>query len=55
MKKDGRHQPYQLLPDLSPEEFEALKADIAQRGVQIPVDRDEHGHLLGSGVNGINP
>lgn len=32
----GPHR-WQLLPDLSPEEFEALKADIAANGVRVPV------------------
>src|SRR5690606_21604024 len=39
-------QPYQLLPSLSPDEYEALKADIAARGVQVPVEYDEHGKIL---------
>jgi hypothetical protein len=37
---------YQLLPDMSPAEFEALKADIAQRGVVVPIDVDENGEIL---------
>jgi site-specific DNA-methyltransferase (adenine-specific) len=37
---------YQVLPDLPPEEFEALKADIAQRGVQYAVIQDEKGNTL---------
>jgi ParB-like chromosome segregation protein Spo0J len=37
---------YQLMPDMSPAEFEALKADIAQRGVVVPIDIDEHGDIL---------
>ena len=32
--------PWQLLPDLSTDEFEALKADIAARGVIVPVVLD---------------
>jgi site-specific DNA-methyltransferase (adenine-specific) len=32
----GPHR-WQLLPDLSPEEFAALKADIATNGVRVPV------------------
>src|SRR4051794_14618295 len=32
--------PYQLLPPLSADEFEELKADIALRGVLIPVEID---------------
>src|SRR5690606_31592931 len=37
---------YQVLPELSAEEYEALKADIAQRGVQVPVEYDEDGNIL---------
>jgi len=37
---------YQILPELSAEEYEALKADIAQRGVQVPVEYDEDGNIL---------
>jgi ParB-like chromosome segregation protein Spo0J len=37
---------YQLMPDMSPAEFEALKADIAQRGVMVPIDVDESGEIL---------
>ncbi len=37
---------YQLLPDLTTEEYEALKADIAARGVQVPVEYDEAGNVL---------
>jgi len=37
---------YQLFPPLTPEEYDALKADIATRGVQVPVDVDEHGEIL---------
>jgi len=37
---------YQLLPDLTDEEFVALKADIAARGVMVPVERDEQGAVL---------
>jgi hypothetical protein len=29
---------YQVLPDLPPEEFEALREDIHRRGVQLPVE-----------------
>src|SRR5690606_12121044 len=36
---------YQVLPELSAEEYEALKADIAQRGVQVPVEYDEDGNI----------
>jgi ParB-like chromosome segregation protein Spo0J len=38
--------PYQVLPDLPPEQFAALKADIAERGVMVAVEVDEHGQIL---------
>lgn len=38
--------PYQVMPPLSPEDYEALKADIAERGVLVPVEYDEHGIVL---------
>ena len=37
---------YQVMPDMPPEQFEALKADIAERGVLVPIDVDEDGHIL---------
>lgn len=37
---------YQLFGPLRDEEYEALKADIAKRGVMVPVEVDEHGNLL---------
>jgi ParB-like nuclease domain len=37
---------YQLMPDMTPEEFAALKADIAARGVVTPIDVDETGAIL---------
>lgn len=37
---------YQVLPSMAPEQFEALKADIAERGVLVPIDVDEDGHIL---------
>lgn len=37
---------YQLLPSLTDEEFAALKADIALRGVMVPVEFDEQGNVL---------
>jgi ParB-like chromosome segregation protein Spo0J len=36
--------PYQFLPP--PLEYEALKADIAARGIQVPVEFDENGNVL---------
>ena len=37
---------YQVMPNMPPEQFEALKADIAERGVLVPIDVDEDGHIL---------
>jgi ParB-like chromosome segregation protein Spo0J len=37
---------YQLLPDLSSEEFAALKADVALRGVLVPIEVDDDGQVL---------
>jgi hypothetical protein len=37
---------YQLLPPLSPDEYAALKADIAEHGVMVAVEVDEDGNLL---------
>lgn len=38
--------PYQLLPRLTDEEYDALKADIAANGVRVPIDVDENGTVL---------
>lgn len=38
--------PYQVMPELSADDFETLKADIAKRGVLVPVEYDEHGNIL---------
>jgi len=38
--------PYQLMPDQTPEEYQALKADIQKRGVQVAVLIDEDGNVL---------
>jgi hypothetical protein len=38
--------PYQVLPPMAPDQFEALKQDIAERGVLTPIDLDEQGHVL---------
>lgn len=40
------YSPYQLLPELDPAAFEALKADILEKGVLVPIERDETGTLL---------
>ncbi len=34
------------MPELTPIEYESLKADIAERGVLVPVEVDEHGEVL---------
>jgi ParB-like chromosome segregation protein Spo0J len=38
--------PYQLLPALSTEQREALRADIAAHGVLVPIVKDEDGATL---------
>ncbi len=38
--------PWQLFPVLSDDEYESLKQDIADRGVLVPVEYDEHGAIL---------
>jgi len=43
---DGNHSRYQVLPDLSPEEFDSLKTDIAERGVQVAIELTEEGETL---------
>ena len=46
-KVNGDHPPpYQVFPDLPPEEFETLKRDIAERGVQVAVEITEKGETL---------
>ena len=37
---------YQVMPELTDEEYSELKADIAKRGVMIPIEYDEHGNIL---------
>lgn len=37
---------YQLLPELTADEYQALKADVAERGVLVPVVVDQHGDTL---------
>ena len=37
---------YQLLPPLSPDEYDSLKADISERGVLVPIEVDEEGNIL---------
>lgn len=38
--------PYQVMPDLSAEAYEALKDDIRERGVLVPVEFTEDGEVL---------
>src|SRR5437868_1120401 len=38
--------PYQLFGPLRPEEYAALEADIAKRGVLVPVEQAEDGAIL---------
>lgn len=37
---------FQVMPDLSEEDYSALKADIAQHGVLVPVEYDDEGNVL---------
>ena len=37
---------YQVMPDMAQEEYDALKEDIAERGVMIPIEFDEDGNVL---------
>lgn len=37
---------YQVMPGLSDEDFELLKLDIENRGVQVPVEYDDSGSIL---------
>ena len=39
---------YQVMPNLSTEEFKSLKSDIANRGLQVLVEYDEDGIVLDS-------
>jgi hypothetical protein len=36
---------YQVMSDMRPEKSEMLKADIAERGIQVPIDVDEQGNI----------
>lgn len=38
--------PYQLFDTLPPQDYEALKADIEERGILVPVEYDEEGNIL---------
>lgn len=39
-------KPYQVMPDLSEEEFRLLKEDIDKRGVLVAVEYDDRGNIL---------
>ena len=38
--------PFQVMPDLSPAEYEKLKAEIAAHGVLVPITVDQHGRII---------
>jgi len=38
--------PYQVFDQLPPDKYEALKQDIAQRGILVPIEVDEDGNIL---------
>ena len=38
--------PLQVMPPLGEDEYRALKADVAERGVLVPVEVDEHGTII---------
>jgi ParB-like chromosome segregation protein Spo0J len=40
---DGAFQP---MPELSANELETLRADIAENGIQVPVIKDQHGRII---------
>lgn len=46
MSDDTARSDYQVMPELSDDDFLALKADIAKRGVLVPVEYDEAGSIL---------
>lgn len=41
-----KYNSYQILPPLLPDEFEALKASIAERGVDVPIIVDQVGNVI---------
>lgn len=46
MSRTDADAPYQLLPLLRDQEFQALRQDIARRGIMVPIERDESGNVL---------
>lgn len=45
-QKDAASGIYQVLEPLCDSDFQALMADIERNGVLVPVEYDEHGHIL---------
>lgn len=45
-KLDPSAAKYQVMPDLTEDEYQALKSDIAIRGVMVPVQKDEYGNII---------
>ncbi|MCC8163427.1 MAG: ParB N-terminal domain-containing protein, partial [Lachnospiraceae bacterium] len=37
---------YQVMPELTADEYAELKNDIARRGVMVPIEFDEDGNIL---------
>ena len=46
LDRPKRTDGYQVLPDLSAEDYAALKADIEERGVQVAVEYDQDGNII---------
>lgn len=42
----ARTEVFQVMPPLSASDYEALKADIAERGIMVPIEVDETGTVL---------
>ena len=40
------NHPIQPMPELDPEQYDALVADIVANGVLVPVVKDQHGRIL---------
>lgn len=38
--------PFQRMPDLTAEQYDALRSDIANRGIIVPIVVDQHGRIL---------
>src|SRR5438552_174670 len=41
-----QRSPYQLFPDLTPDQFRALKSSIADRGVEVPIIVDQAENII---------